>query len=427
MHHSFDPDFQKSIIASFLEADLGEGCDCLKEEYFEDELLGDIAETIREFYQSHKEPPTKEALIHELRVKGVKAGRKFTEYLEGIEDVYERIGHNGAYYRGKAQEFVKDKVFAETLKEAYRLLESGQREEAREAVLRQARSNGSLSGAIINFFGELTKRVSGYQEEAEGKGKEKRITTGFPILNALTRGGLGAGETGVILAPAGHGKSTTLISLASAALMDKKKTLYVTLELSGKLIANKFDCNLFGDTFDVIKKKRRTFAEHIARIRESLTGDNLQIAEFPTKTLTLHRLQELVEKVQPDVLFVDYAQIMRPLKAKEAYRYELTEIHEGLRGIAGVCHIPIWTAHQANRPSLGRKEIGMENIAEDFNIAGVVDLLISLNQSEEEKQRGIIRLHLVKNRLGESGQTIEAKVSWRTSKITPLVEDKSLA
>ena len=106
MHFSFEPTFQRHVIASFLEAELAEGADCLKAEYFEDEITGEIAEFVRDFYLREKEAPTKEALIHEVRSVGVSPGRKLTEYVEIIDEIFEKIGDNGKFFRGKAQEFV---------------------------------------------------------------------------------------------------------------------------------------------------------------------------------------------------------------------------------------------------------------------------------------------------------------------------------
>lgn len=422
----FDPDFQKHVLASFLESNLAEGCECLKEEYFDDELLGDLADLIREFQETHKETPTKEALIHELKERGAKPGRKLTEYYELIEDVFDRIGHNGAYYRGKAQGFAQARKLEAAFREGHRLLLAGDYEAAFKEAKDCVRQNGHHGGNIISFLTGLPGRALGYVEERQGKKDEKRIKTGFPLLDERISGGLGSGESGVILAPPGHGKSTALISFASYALLDRKKVLYVTLELSGKLIAKKFECNLFGSPFDIIRTKTKTFLDAMERLFSDIVEEHLHIAEFPTKSLTVYKLEELIVKMEPEIVFVDYAQIMRPVKGKDDRRHEITDIHEGLRGVAGSCHIPIWTAHQANRPSLSRKEIGMENIAEDFNVAAIADVVISLNQTEDEKRQGKLKMHFAKNRLGETGDSIECNVNWRMSKIYPAVEDKNL-
>lgn len=417
---SFDPDFQKGIIASFLEKDLAEGCDCLKAEYFDDEITGEIAEFVRDFYLKEKEAPKKTVLFHLVRENGIAPGRKFSEYAEVIEEIYEKVGSNGTFFRSKAQEFVHTKVIAQGIRESYMLLEQGEVEESLERIRKVISGNGHLKEIAHDFFEQIDERAQRYFDAKQGKGSEGRIPTGFSVLDERIQGGLGSGETGVILAPPKHGKTTALVSFAVQALFRKFRVLYVTLELSQKVISAKFDSHLFGKTLDEIKKKPKSFAEKMYQIREELRGSNLHIAEFPTKGLSLNKLQGLIEKIRPDVVFVDYAALLRG-RAKEERRHELTDIHEGLRGVASACKVPIWTAHQANRPSLARREIGMESIAEDFNIAGIVDVAISINQSESEQRMGTLRFFILGNRLGSSGDVIECECKWAHSIIRPAI------
>ena len=417
MHQTaFDPEFQKGIIASFLEKDLAEGCDCLKAEYFDDEVTGEIAEFVRDFYLKEKEAPKKTALLHLVREAGVSPGRKLSEYNEIVEEIYEKIGDNGTFYRGKASEFVHARVLADRLRESYRLLEAGSTEEALDEIQKAVSGNGHLKGLTHDYFEGIDERAQRYHDARNGIGSEGRIATGFSVLDERIQGGLGAGETGVIIAPPKHGKTTALVSFAVQALLRKRKVLYVTLELSQKVISSKFDSHLFGKTLDEIKKKPKSFADKLKQVREELRGGRLHIAEFPTKGLSLNKLQGLIEKTGPEIVFVDYAALLKG-RAKDDRRHELTDIHEGLRGVAGACKIPIWTAHQANRPSLARREIGMENVAEDFNIISIVDIAVSLNQSEDEKRMGSLRIFIMGSRLGASGDVIECEANWSHSVI----------
>lgn len=425
-HFAFEPAFQRCIIASFLEADTADGLDCLKEEFYEDEVTGDVAGLVREFFVKHKEVPTKEALIQELKDQGLKAGRKLTEYYEALEDIFEKVGHNGKYYREKSQEFVKHRRFATALKGSYRLLEQGDLEGVVSELQKGILSNGSGERKALDYLESIEERAKGYFDLQQGKEEQGRIATGFPLLDVRLRGGLGSGETGVLVAPPKHGKTTALVSFAVQAVLRRRKVLYVTLELSEKLIAAKFDTNIFGASIDEIKKRPKSFRSKMRELKCSLAGANLRIAEYPTKMLSCHQLERLIEEIKPDVVFVDYAAIMKPGRAKDDRRHEITDIHEGLRAVAGVCKVPIWTAHQANRPSLGRKLIELENIAEDFNVAAIADVVISINQREEERRSGELRLYVMGSRLGESGEAIRCSVNWKLSRITQDFSDKEL-
>jgi replicative DNA helicase len=155
------------------------------------------------------------------------------------------------------------------------------------------------------------------------------------------------------------------------------------------------------------------------KLRDETTG-GLHVAEYPTKSLSLAKLSTIIDRVKPEIAFVDYASIMRTPYKRDEKRFEITDLHEGLRQIAGDANIPIWTAHQANRPALVTKLIDMEHISEDLNVAAIADVAISVNQTDEERQKGLTRIHILGNRLGPTGDVIEFKVNWGLSKISEL-------
>ena len=54
-------------------------------------------------------------------------------------------------------------------------------------------------------------------------------------------GGLGGGELGVLVAPAGGGKSWGLVGVAANAVLSGKTVVYYTLELNQFYVARRFD------------------------------------------------------------------------------------------------------------------------------------------------------------------------------------------
>ena len=424
-HYVFDLEFQKYLLASFLadEKFTREHLGVFHPEFFGDDLLSGIAQGVREFFEKNGELPSKETLLNDI--KGlVEPGRKLMEYQEVIEEVYEKVGINTSYYQEKAIEFAKVHITHNAVRNASILVEQGEVEEAwKELSEAQKQAEAIHQDGFYDFFKEIAGRALRYFNQKQGKADVERIPTGFPPLDERLQGGLGPGETGVILAPPKHGKTTTLISMAVQAIIREKKVLYITLELSKVAVAVKFDSNFTGHGLDILRKKPKSFQEEMEKISERLRG-GLTIVEFPTKSLTLPQLQSTIERVKPEVVFLDYASIMRS-RDRDQRRFELSDLHEGLRRVAGECKIPIWTAHQANRPGLGTKIVEMEHISEDLNIAAICDIVLSVNQTPDEKRQGVLRFYVVGNRLGSSGEMILCNVDWSLSKITPAwqVED----
>ena len=56
--------------------------------------------------------------------------------------------------------------------------------------------------------------------------------TPWEVINELTDGGLGKGELGVMVAPAGIGKSWALMNIGADAVKKGKTVLHYTLELN---------------------------------------------------------------------------------------------------------------------------------------------------------------------------------------------------
>jgi replicative DNA helicase len=80
-----------------------------------------------------------------------------------------------------------------------------------------------------------------------------------------------------------------------------------------------------------------------------------------------------------------------------------------LRAIAFEENVAMLTATQANREGHKAAVVKAEHVAEDFNKVRTVDLMISINKTEEEARDGIARLYFAASRNQESGFTIVVK------------------
>ena len=117
----------------------------------------------------------------------------------------------------------------------------------------------------------------------------------------------------------------------------------------------------------------------------------LIIKEYPTKSASVQTLKNHIEKlrkrgIEPDMVLVDYADLLRPVRSSGEKRHELEETYEGLRGLAQTYEFPIWTASQTNRGGLNAEVITMEAISEAFNKCFVADFIFSLSRTVQDKQ-----------------------------------------
>jgi replicative DNA helicase len=229
------------------------------------------------------------------------------------------------------------------------------------------------------------------------------VATGWPEIDNITHQGLGNGELGVVIAPTGAGKSMALVHLGSQALIAGKNVIYYTLELSDTVVGSRFDSCIT----NVPLGDLRSFKEEIYEKIQNLDG-KLIVKEYPTKSSSVVTLKNHLEKVikrgfKPDVIIVDYADLLRPTSGLREKRHELETIYEQLRGLAQEFQCCLWTASQTNRSGLNAEVITMESISEAFNKCFVADFILSISRTAEDKLNNQGRVFIAKNRNGPDG------------------------
>lgn len=226
-------------------------------------------------------------------------------------------------------------------------------------------------------------------------------------LDEMIGGGLSPGEMAVVIAPPGGGKSMALVKFASKALLDGKKVIYYTLELSEEVVGQRFDACIA----DIMLKYVWEYPEHITEKLEEVgkLGGGLKIKEFleggvTVNTIKAHLKTLEIEGFIPDIIFVDYLGLMKPLGAYAEKRHALTDIAESLRNIANNHHVPMWSAHQTNRTAIQEERITTAHIGESLGIIATVDLALGIGRPDEMKNNNQAMLGIIKNRNGADGE-----------------------
>lgn len=127
----------------------------------------------------------------------------------------------------------------------------------------------------------------------------------------------------------------------------------------------------------------------------------------PSKTCDIDTMEndidELIarENFVPDVIVIDYADLMKVRRSTGQKRNDLDDLWESLRSLAQTRQILLVTASQTNRGSADAKYIRDVDVAEDWSKIAKLDLGIGLCQTEEMKVRGIMNLNKIAYRHGE--------------------------
>lgn len=84
-------------------------------------------------------------------------------------------------------------------------------------------------------------------------------------------------------------------------------------------------------------------------------------------------------------------------------------VYVDLRALGFKHNLAVLTATQTNREGYKATVAKAEHVSDDFNKVRTVDLMISINSTEEERLAGEARLYFAASRNQESGFTIHIK------------------
>lgn len=135
----------------------------------------------------------------------------------------------------------------------------------------------------------------------------------------------------------------------------------------------------------------------------NMYSQNLRVKCYPRFTASLSdiiRDLEILEESEdfiPDVIIIDYADILKP-ETKSEGTDALDDIWKKLASLAAVKHSILFTASQGNRGSLNKKTMTEEDMAGWIGKLGHVDIFMAINRTDMEKKAGMTRIGLLAHR-----------------------------
>lgn len=416
--YEFDDDFQLKLVALILRnTEFNAKVEGLVNPgYLSSHIDGVIVKLVQDYFDRYRFVPSSK-LIPTLIKEGIdsKIVRKddVKELAERLKQCYQEDLSDEEFITDRVATFARRQALEEAIFRAADLIDKGKFEKV-EDVIKAAQNVGvNEETNRYDFWGNIDSRAEYRQEVLAGRIKPDGITTGHKeIDNLLYHKGWGRKELSVLMAPAKGGKSMSLIGFAAAAAQAGYNVAYVTLEVAARIIADRIDANL-GNT----QMANLINAIGIVKGRVSsvaATAGKLDLYDYPTGTLSPLDLRRLIAKkkaegVVYDLVVVDYADLMRADVHSSESRENSRQIYIGLRAIAQEFNLALLSATQTNREGFKATAGKMENVAEDINKARTVDLLLSLNASDEEKQKGQARIYFAASRNQKSDITVVVK------------------
>ena len=394
--------FQVKVLAAMFtdRLFLQQISDIIRAEYFESDANSWLLDIILTHFREYKTPPSKDVL--KVKITEIENDILKATVLEQLKDVFRFMESDDlTFVKDEILKFCKNQEIKQAIMDSVSLLKHGNFDEIKSKI-----DSAMKAGADTNIGLEYVTDVAARYNEAA----RHTITTGWDVIDDLMDGGLAPGELGVVMAPAGIGKSWLLINIGAHAVKAGKTVIHYTLELNENYVGQRYDSVLTG----IPAQNLKNYREDIESKMLTLKGD-LIVKYYPTKSVGVMGLKAHIEKTimlgkKPDLVIVDYGDLLK-VNIKKDKHEALEDLYEELRGMAGEYSIPVWTASQAGRSALEDDIIEADKIASSYGKVMVADFLMSLSRKVEDKMSGTGRGHVIKNRFGPDGITLPSKIN----------------
>lgn len=418
----FGKAFQEKLVKVILfdRAFANQMEEVLDVKYLELKYLQAFTQMVFEYKEKYGTHPTLSIMASVVRTEM----EEYSEVLQKqVRDFLVRVktseeaNEDEEYVKEKSLEFCKKQKLKEAILTSVELLQKSSYEEIAK-VVNDAMLLGTSNDCGHDYIEDFEERYSVRSRDP--------LTTGWGEIDSITRGGLGKRELGVVIASTGSGKSMAMVHLGSRALILGKTVVHYTLELADTTVAQRYDSCITQVPLGSLMKYKDEIKEKVLQV-----SGQLIVKEYPTKSASVKTLESHLEKLiqrgtKPDMIIVDYADLLRPASSgyrMQELRHSLEGIYESLRAVAQKYDCPVWTCSQTNRSGINADVITMESISEAFNKCFVADFICSVARTKEDKLDDTGRMFVAKNRNGIDGVVFPMEIDLSKVHMHVLPED----
>lgn len=351
----------------------------LSEELFYYDNHKDIFRAIMYLYKQDK-PLTKAGVserLNQLDLLDEVGGKQYIDSLEDeIPNKYFLVP-----YIGELKELAYKRMVVESAQKLIEGTESGEDintlldkfERATEAP-EASQDNNSLGDIMADIFNEL-----------ESGSVIDKVKTGIPIIDKCTNG-IAPSELVTIGAKSGVGKSALAVRIAINMFKAGKKVLIVSREMSKKQVAERILLSHSGVTKE--QYENRDFNDEqwvrIVETMEAFSGDGIIIDD---KISTIQEIKQAVRRTKPDVLIVDYVQLLTPSNPRDSRERQVAEISRELKKMTSDFDMVVIQLTQLAEKGIGNyRPSGESYTRESRAIYHDSNIVIYVHHVTEEKE-----------------------------------------
>lgn len=395
--------FQTKIVAAIMtDANFVSSVyDILELDFFNSESVKFLIDNGLNYFRQYKRLPTLD--VYKVAIQSVNNELLKKEIITTLKESVKNVNSSDLeLVKTSTVDFCKNQKVKEAILASVDDLQAGKYDSIRSRI------DAALKVGISNDLGH------NYTADLESRyttSSRTVISTGWDVIDDITKGGFGNGELGVFIAPSGAGKSFILVHLGAAAIKAGKKVVHYTLELDAEAIGIRYDAMLSG--ISLTKLTSELAKDYIPDVETKIHkyNNSLYIKRYPTKGVSLMGIRAHLQKLAmfnfiPDLIIIDYADLLRYNIGRDMAKHDALEaLYEELRGMAGEFNIPLITVSQSNRSAMENEIIEGGNISSAYSKIFPADFVASLSRKASDRLSNTGRMHIIKNRNGPDGIT----------------------
>lgn len=372
-----------------------------------------IAIWIKDYFQKFKEAPKKNMIklyrAHIDELKDEDLQNNILTFIEKLDKDYEKIKvSNEDFAIQNAIKYLRMRSLKNFSEDIDSYINSGEIERAENCVTK-FRKVEVASGEGVSILDDFDIVTEAFTEEQD-------LLFSMPGDFGKLMGDVHREDFIAFLAPMKAGKTFQLIDVGIEALKNNLKVVMYSLEmsrsnmikrvwraLSGQCVKDMtIEIPYFeseGEKWRIEKKTVEKKASSILEVKKKqkslkrlFRGGSFRIYAEPAYSLTVESLENKLDDLAyegfyPDVIIIDYADIMAP-SDKSEYRQQIDGIWKRLRALAQKRKAVVFTASQTNRGAISR-EVEAEDTAEDIRKLAHATSMISISKPKFCKQNSL--------------------------------------
>jgi len=407
---NYNFDVQKEFLELFLDdAETFMRCQNIFDPANFDQKLQNTAEFITLYVDKYRVMPTV-SIVNATCGTAFKSANAAKENYEWLMDHFEQFSRHRALERA--------------ILSSADLLEKGDYGPV-EKLIKDAIQISLNKDMGTDYFEDPRERLTKLKD---GNGQ---VSTGWPTMDKKLYGGFNRGELNIFCAGSGGGKSLFLANLGVNWALAGLNVLYLTFELSEGLVSMRLDSMTTGIATREIFKNIDDVELKVKMVGKR--AGNLQVKYMPSgkncNDIRAYLKEYQVKKgVKPDVLLIDYLDLMMPLSVKVSPSDLFVKdkyVSEEIRNLAMETQCVTVTASQLNRSAVEEIEFDHSHISGGLSKIMTADNVIGIFTSRAMKERGRYQIQFMKTRSSSGvGQKVDLEFNLDTLRITDLGDEE---